>query len=193
MRLIDLLILLYPKEWRERYGEEIKDVIKESGNINIALIFDILKNAISTHLHPESYKRINPQGRHHDLKLNIRKLIASFGLGFILMTVGILVAMGISSRYPYRIQDVLLIEGLIVTVIGFFLVMGGNSSGLDMTSLGFQGSQYSSYMNLRATEKERSTTKFYENFTKQGIISTTFNGLTIPLGGILIVVISYLI
>ena len=101
--------------------------------------------------------------------------------------------MGISSRYPYRIQDVLLIEGLIVTVIGFFLVMGGNSSGLDMTSLGSQGSQYSSYMNLRTTEKERSTTKFYENFTKQGIISTTFNGLTIPFGGILIVVISYLI
>ncbi|SHI20867.1 hypothetical protein SAMN02745941_02663 [Clostridium intestinale DSM 6191] len=193
MRLIDLLIRLYPKEWRERYGEEIKEVIKESGNINMALIFDILKNAISTHLQPESYKRINPQGRHHDLKLNIRKLAASFGLAFILMTIGILVAMGISSKYPYRIQDVLLIEGLIVTVIGFFLIMGGNSSGLDMTSLGSQGSQYSSYMNLRTTEKERSTTKFYENFTKQGIISTTFNGLTIPLGGILIVVISYLI
>lgn len=193
MKLINLLMYLYPKDWRERYGEEFIEVIKSSNNTNIYVILDIIKNAISTRFHPESYKKNGQFHEDNRVKDKLIKAIVAMGVSFIVMVFGIFIGMLITRKYDYRFQDVLLIEGILVTIVGFFSITGGNASGINLAAMGQQSSQYASYQNLKVLEKERNLTKYHKNFTKHSIIRVTFNGLTIPLGGILIVIISYLI
>ena len=42
---------LYPRAWRERYGEELAAILEE-GRLGIGISLDVLRGAVDAHLHP---------------------------------------------------------------------------------------------------------------------------------------------
>lgn len=48
---------LYPRAWRERYGDELEAVL-ETERVSLATRLDILRGAIDAHLHPASRSRV---------------------------------------------------------------------------------------------------------------------------------------
>jgi hypothetical protein len=47
-----LLVRFYPARWRERYGEEIADLLA-TGPPSVPRLVDVLRGLIDAHLHPE--------------------------------------------------------------------------------------------------------------------------------------------
>jgi hypothetical protein len=50
-RLAHLLTRMYPRRWRERYGEEFEDLLVE-GRGDIGTWMDVVKAAVGEHFHP---------------------------------------------------------------------------------------------------------------------------------------------
>ncbi len=50
-RLAHLLTRLYPRGWRERYGEEFEEFL-EDGHGNLRTWMDVMKGAVGEHIHP---------------------------------------------------------------------------------------------------------------------------------------------
>ncbi|MFZ2539586.1 MAG: hypothetical protein WAX04_11880 [Oscillospiraceae bacterium] len=104
--------------------------------------------------------------------------------------IGYVVAILISYQFKYNLQDVLFCEGLGFIMIGAFLSMKGNPSGVNFQGMGQNNGQYISYQNLEVTRIERETTDYYKNFFKHSVVEFAFSGLTIILSGIFIIVFS---
>jgi hypothetical protein len=47
-----LLLRLYPREWRERYGEELSGQLEAEGPLRIGVVADLVRGALDAHLHP---------------------------------------------------------------------------------------------------------------------------------------------
>jgi hypothetical protein len=47
-----LLLLSYPRAWRERYGEELSAQLESEGRLRIDVVADVMRGAIAAHLHP---------------------------------------------------------------------------------------------------------------------------------------------
>lgn len=47
-----LLLRLYPRAWRERYGEELSSLVDAQSHLSIAEAIDLLRGAVDAHLHP---------------------------------------------------------------------------------------------------------------------------------------------
>lgn len=47
-----VLLPLYPRNWRKRYGEEIADLLRGE-RLGVGLIVDLMRGAVDAHLHPE--------------------------------------------------------------------------------------------------------------------------------------------
>lgn len=50
-RLARLLTRIYPRRWRERYGEEFEDFLRE-GRGDVGTWMDVVKAAVGEHFHP---------------------------------------------------------------------------------------------------------------------------------------------
>jgi hypothetical protein len=48
----DQLLLIYPRAWRERYGEELSALIESEGLVSLGALADLLRGAFVAHLHP---------------------------------------------------------------------------------------------------------------------------------------------
>jgi len=48
---VNHVIALYPRPWRERYGDELQDVLDQDG-FGLSARLDLLRGAIDAHLHP---------------------------------------------------------------------------------------------------------------------------------------------
>jgi len=46
------LLRLYPREWRERYGEELAALLEAQRPLRVAVIADLVRGAFDAHLHP---------------------------------------------------------------------------------------------------------------------------------------------
>jgi hypothetical protein len=47
-----LLLRLYPRAWRERYGEELSAQLEAQRPLRIGIITDLVRGALDAHLHP---------------------------------------------------------------------------------------------------------------------------------------------
>ena len=50
-RLAHLLTHMYPRRWRERYGEEFEDFLHE-GRTDLKTWLDVMRGAVGEHIHP---------------------------------------------------------------------------------------------------------------------------------------------
>ena len=48
----ELLLRLYPRAWRERYGEELSALIQTQSPLGLGAWLDLLRGALAAHLHP---------------------------------------------------------------------------------------------------------------------------------------------
>jgi hypothetical protein len=47
-----VLLRLYPRAWRERYGEELAAQLEAQGPLRIGIVADLVRGALDAHLHP---------------------------------------------------------------------------------------------------------------------------------------------
>ena len=47
-----LLVRLYPRAWRERYGEELSAQLEAQRPLRIGVVADLVRGALDAHLHP---------------------------------------------------------------------------------------------------------------------------------------------
>ena len=47
-----LLLRLYPRAWRERYGEELSAQLEAQRPLRIGVVVDLVRGALDAHLHP---------------------------------------------------------------------------------------------------------------------------------------------
>lgn len=105
------------------------------------------------------------------------------GLGF-----GIAVL--ISSRSKYNLQDAMSMEGLILVIVGILMSMKGNPSGADISRAGQKDFLNTSYYNFEITRQERENKPFHKEFLNNNIVEFAFGRLTLIFGGISLLVAS---
>lgn len=115
----------------------------------------------------------------------VQKITISVLIGGIFVICGYVIAIPISKYMQDSIQDVMFLEGLAVTVIGLMATIQGDPIGISLMGLGDKAGGIHENINLETTMKERSSTDYIKNFTKQAIVDFTPNRLTVVLGGIL--------
>ncbi|MFU0825708.1 hypothetical protein [Clostridium sp.] len=128
------------------------------------------------------------------VKLKNRYILLSLIFSLILLAVGFLAALLI-SRYHNNIKigDAMFFIGLGITAVGALTMLNGNPSGADISKMGYNASQYDVFYNLESLKALRKSTDYVKNFKENLIIKLTFSGLTMTLGGILIVLFSALL
>ena len=47
-----LLLRLYPRAWRERYGEELSSQLEAQRPLHMSVVADLVRGALDAHLHP---------------------------------------------------------------------------------------------------------------------------------------------
>lgn len=123
-------------------------------------------------------------------KVKLKVLIKYIILIFVLTIALILIGLIISKLKGFNLKDVLFIEGMIITIIGTFSMISGDSMGLSMQSLGQNNSQYSSNANLEVTKRLR------ENKTNNKItpvIKKDFNSICVIISGLICIAINFFI
>lgn len=86
-----------------------------------------------------------------------------------------------------EIESALFFEGMISIIIGLFSAMSGNPSGLSLQGSGSSNAGYISHVNIETTKHEREKVKVPKDFS-MGVSS-----LTLILGGLITVVVSYIL
>jgi len=72
------LVRLYPKAWRERYGEEFSDVLAGQ-HASVGLIVDVLGGALDARLHPQVHVRETGTGKEDTMTADMMKRCAVGG------------------------------------------------------------------------------------------------------------------
>lgn len=111
---------------------------------------------------------------------------AVFGIIWAVLLVGI--ALIITNFKGYELKDMLFIEGIIFVIGGVLSSLEGNSMGLSMQGLGQTNAQYITNANLQVTKMEKDKTKNIKT-----TISVGLNTVSLVIGGILVIVISFII
>lgn len=119
-----------------------------------------------------------------------RSAFLSILYGLIFLGIGYVIAILISNRSGYYLQDVLFVEGFSVIVIGTLMSMKGNPSGMSLLGLGQQNAQQVANWNLEVTRIERDKTDYYKNFLKHSVLDFAFSSLVIILGGVFLILFS---
>lgn len=112
--------------------------------------------------------------------LNRFFLLLAFSL--ILFGIGCLIALLISNRFDYLLQDVLFIEGLVVIMVGIVLSMSGrvNFWALSRTNLA----------QLEVDRMERADPGYEKKIIKHSLVQFGFSSLSILFSGVLLILLS---
>lgn len=124
------------------------------------------------------------------LTSKFKGILLLFLYSLIFLGIGYLIAIPISAKSNYSLQDVMFFEGIASIVIGLMLSMKGNPSGISLQALGRKDAQYISNENLEAAKMERASTNYYKNFLKHSIIEFTHSSLVLVIGGIFLILLS---
>ncbi len=107
----------------------------------------------------------------------------------ILAVIAYVVAIPISRYFHAHMQDVTFYEGLVMVLIGIMLSSNPNATGLNPWGMGRRVFPYQPndnvHLQLKRVEKE--FTNNYKHFIQHPIGDYAFNGITILLGGIFII------
>lgn len=111
---------------------------------------------------------------------------AIFGIVWAAILFG--VALIITNFKGYELKDVLFVEGIIFVIGGVLSSLGGNPMGLSMQGLGQTNAQYIANANLEVTKMEKDKTKNIKT-----TISVGLSTVALVIGGILVIVINFII
>ena len=123
----------------------------------------------------------------------IKNLISIIVFGILFLGIGDLLAYLISQKYEYNLRDVMFLVGLGIIIIGILSMIGGNSTGLNLQGLGQANSQYIANANLEVTRMEREATNYHNSAKNRISIKAAFGSLSIILGGLFMILNSFII
>ncbi|MEG0691849.1 MAG: hypothetical protein RR444_02080 [Oscillospiraceae bacterium] len=122
----------------------------------------------------------------------LKKILFLLLFSIIILGIGYLIALIISTSAKSSMSDIMCYEGILAVIIGVFLCMKGNPSGLSISGMGQSNPQYISFQNLEVTRIEREQHPYYKDFFKNAVVEFAFSGVTIILSGIFMLIISLL-
>ena len=117
----------------------------------------------------------------------IKGIITFLIISIVVLAIGLLIALPISKYAHASYNDVVFIEGIIITVFSLYFSIQGNPSGLNLQGLGSENAQCTAYSNIETTRRERNFTDYFKNFEKHSVLNLTFRKLAIVFGGILLI------
>ncbi|ADL52621.1 hypothetical protein [Clostridium cellulovorans] len=123
----------------------------------------------------------------------IKKLSTSLAFSIFSAITGYLAAYLTSNYTGWNLQDVMFVIGISIISLAAFFMVGGNSTDLGLQGLGQQTSHYIANVNLETTRQERESTNYHNSIKNHRTIKASFNGFTIILGGIFIILTSIII
>ncbi|NLZ82863.1 MAG: hypothetical protein GX915_04270 [Clostridiales bacterium] len=132
-----------------------------------------------------------------DNKTNVRvflkKLLKLIIFSTIYLVLGYVIALIISRNNNKEVTDILTYEGVILLLIGILTSMKGNPSGISISGIGRQDHSIHSYIDNEITRQERENRPYHKGFSKNNITEFAFANVTFILGGILILILSYIL
>ncbi len=122
-------------------------------------------------------------------KCNVKLFTKLILLGVFWSIIFCIIAFIIVKFTDYNFKDVLFIEGIAVISLAILSFIGINPMGTSLQALGQSNSQYVSNANLEVTKVEKEKNK---NGIKP-IITIGFNRISLIIGGIICIIINYMI
>jgi hypothetical protein len=115
------LVALYPRDWRERYGDELEETLDEDG-LGLRSRLDVLRGAIDAHLHPAAPSPIPVLAA-----LSASALATAHAIG--------LAVQPVATEWPGYLEDALLpliasVALLIPALVGLWLKLGDADGAL---------------------------------------------------------------
>ncbi|HBI72280.1 MAG TPA: hypothetical protein DEG06_00155 [Lachnospiraceae bacterium] len=111
----------------------------------------------------------------------------------IYLVIGFVIALIISSRFNNNIWDILAYEGIALLIIGFLISMKGNPSGLNINGIGHDNANINSFLSNEVTRQEREYKPYYKDFIKNNVVEFAFTNITLILGGIFLLILSFIL
>lgn len=128
-----------------------------------------------------------------NFKIILTKVLLIILCCLLLFGLEYLLALLIAYKSSYKIQDVMIYEGIIIIIIGIFMSMKGSHSGINLQGVGQINENAVQFQNFEVTrleqEQERKNKEYFKNFYKYAIVETIFSSLVFIIGGILIILI----
>lgn len=121
-------------------------------------------------------------------KSQIKSLIKCVVWGIIWSIILVLIGLGIVNFTTHNLKDVLFVEGIILVILGVSSFLGGNPTGLSLQGLGQTNAQYIANANLEVTRMEKEKTTTIKNNFK-----TSINTVSLVMGGIICIIINFII
>ena len=116
---------------------------------------------------------------------NFKILSKCILFGVIWSIILVLIGIVIVKFNNFSLKDVLFIEGVAVAISGAFSFISGNPSGISLSSLGQDNAQYIATANLETSKIEKQKNNMKTDF------KISLSGLSLFLGGIICIIISY--
>ncbi|MBE5966425.1 MAG: hypothetical protein E7255_05590 [Lachnospiraceae bacterium] len=124
------------------------------------------------------------------MKTNFQRILKKFLLvllfGFCYLGIGYAAGLLISRQFNCRIEDVMTYEGILLTFLGILSSMRGNPSGMNINGIGQDNANMISYLSNEVTRQERERNPYNKDFHRNNIVSFVFGGLTLIVGGLLL-------
>ncbi|MHB8132306.1 MAG: hypothetical protein ACYDEX_25415 [Mobilitalea sp.] len=121
------------------------------------------------------------------LKKIMNKALFLLLFSFIYLGIGFIVAILISNKFNYNLQEVMIYEGLIIILIGILMSMKGNPSGISISGMGSNDATITSYMNNEFTRQEREINPYHKDYFNNNLVKFSYSNLTFIFGGIFII------
>ncbi len=116
-----------------------------------------------------------------------RKLLSIMLFSIVLFALGLITAAILSNKTGQKMYDILTYEGLLLIIIGIFLAMKGNPSGINLNGMGSKNAQGISYLNQEVTRLERETQPYHKGYLKNNIIQFRSYHAVIIVSGLLMI------
>lgn len=118
----------------------------------------------------------------------LKTIIKCTTFGIVWAAILSVVALIIINFKGYELKDVLFVEGIIFVIGGVLSSLGCNPMGLSMQGLGQTNAQYITNANLEVTKMEKDKTKNIKT-----TISVGLSTVSLVIGGIIVIVINFII
>jgi len=128
-----------------------------------------------------------------NIRVLIKKILKLIIFSVIYLILGFVIALLISKNYNKELTDILTYEGFILMLIGVLTSMKGNPSGISISGTGRQDHSIHSYIDNEITRQERENRPYHKEFFKNNVTEFVFANVTFILGGILILILSYIL
>ncbi len=122
----------------------------------------------------------------------LKKLMILMVVSLVFYGIEIVVALLISGRLDTSLQDIMTMEGIVVTVVGLIASMKGASSGASFSGMASNVGDMTSFANLQHVRLERGGDSYQKSFLQNAIVEYGLFRFAIIVSGLLMLLGSWI-